>query len=221
MHAASCAPGFARTLWPLAFACTIALYGMAARADEHATPGPGTVAQCAGATAMLPTLRSLAHGEVAALHIPEASQHLPELAFESPKGEAVTLGQLGGKTRLVNIWATWCAPCRKEMPSLDRLQQQLGGGDFDVVVINTDLRDPSRQVRFLDEIGVKSLTRYADPSARTFQILKQAGRATTLPATVLVDQEGCELAFLSGSLEWDHPETIAFLRAAIGKSSAR
>jgi len=210
-----------RGLLPLTFALMVALQGMAARADEHVATRPGAVAQCDGATAMLPTLRSLAHGEVAALRVPEASQHLPELAFETPKGEAVTLGQLGGKTRLVNLWATWCAPCRKEMPSLDRLQQQLGGGDFDVVVINTDLRDPLRQMRFLDEIGVKSLTRYADPSARTFQILKQAGRATTLPATVLVDRDGCELAFLTGPLEWDHPDTIAFIQAAIGKSSAR
>jgi hypothetical protein len=107
------------------------------------------------------------------------------------------------------------------MPSLDRLQHQLGGGDFEVVAINTDLRDPLRQMRFLDEIGVKSLSRHADPSARTFQILKQAGRATTLPTTLLIDRDGCELAFLSGSLEWDHPDTIAFIRAAIRRPGAR
>ena len=107
------------------------------------------------------------------------------------------------------------------MPSLDRLQQRLGGPDFEVVVINNDLRDPLRQARFLDDIGVKALTRYADPSGRTFQMLKQAGRATTLPATLLVDPDGCELAFLSGSLEWDHPDTIAFIQAAIRKSSER
>jgi thiol-disulfide isomerase/thioredoxin len=207
------------TLSPAALAALsmIALASTSLLASDapHATTRTGTVAQCTGATAMLATLRSLAHGEVAALHVPEASQHLPELAFETPTGDAVTLGQLGGKTRLVNLWATWCAPCRKEMPALDRLQQQLGGPDFEVVVINTDLRDPLRQMRFLDDIGVKSLTRFADPSARTFQILKQAGRATTLPTTLLVDHDGCELAFLSGSLEWDHPDTIAFLQAAI------
>ncbi len=214
---------FAGRLLPLTFALTIVaqLQGAAARADERLTTKTGTVGQCAGATAMLPKLKSLAHGEVATLHVPEASQHLPELEFMTPNGETVTLSRLGGKTRLVNLWATWCAPCRQEMPSLDRLQQQLGGPDFEVVIINNDLRDPLRQMRFLDDFGVKALTRYADPSGRTFQMLKQAGRATSLPATLLVDHDGCELASLSGPLEWDHPDTIAFLQAAIGKSSAR
>jgi thiol-disulfide isomerase/thioredoxin len=197
------------------------LQGAVVRADERSTTKTGAVEGCAGATAMLPKLRSLASGEVATLHVPEASQYLPEIEFAAPSGERVTLRQLGGKTRLVNLWATWCAPCRQEMPSLDRLQQQLGGPDFEVVIINNDLRDPVRQMRFLDDIGVKALARYADPSGRTFQTLKQAGRATSLPATLLVDRDGCELAFLSGPLEWDHPDTIAFLQAAIGKSSAR
>jgi thiol-disulfide isomerase/thioredoxin len=214
---------FAGRLLPLTVALTIVahLQSAAVRADERPTITTDTVKQCDRATAMLPKLRSLVHGEVATLHVPEASQRLPELAFVAPNGEPVTLRQLGGKTRLVNLWATWCAPCREEMPSLDRLQQQLGGPDFEVVIINNDLRDPVRQMRFLDDIGVKALARYADPSGRTFQTLKRAGRATSLPATLLVDRDGCELAFLSGPLEWDHPDTIAFLQTAIGKSSAR
>jgi thiol-disulfide isomerase/thioredoxin len=214
---------FAGRLLPLTVALTIVahLQGAVVWADDRPTTKTDTVKRCDRATAMLPKLRSLAHGEVATLNVPEASQHLPELAFVAPNGEPVTLRQLSGKTRLVNLWATWCAPCRQEMPSLDRLQQQLGGPDFEVVIINNDLRDPVRQMRFLDDIGVKALARYADPSARTFQMLKQAGRATSLPTTLLVDHDGCELAFLSGPLEWDHPDAIAFLQAAIGESRAR
>ena len=88
---------------------------------------------------------------------------------------------------LVNLWATWCVPCRKEMPALDALQAELGGDKFDVVAINIDTRDPEKPLAFLKDAGVTHLAYYADQSAKVFQELKLAGKAFGMPTTLIVD----------------------------------
>ncbi len=115
-------------------------------------------------------------GEVAAFQALKTPRPLPNLAFLSPDGKPMTLADMKGRTVLLNLWATWCAPCRKEMPALDELQGAFGGKDFEVAAINIDTRNLERPRAWLAEHGITRLAYYSDPEARTFQELKRAGR---------------------------------------------
>lgn len=173
------------------------------------------IAACKAAQPLSAALKPLAKGEVAALQIPAEPTRLRDLSFKLPDGRDTTLSAFRGKTVLVNLWATWCAPCRHEMPALDRLQQKFGGPDFEVVAINIDTRNAEKAKAFLDEVGVKSLALYADPTARIFQDLKSVGRAFGMPTTLLLDKDGCELAYLAGPAEWSSPDAFAFVGRAL------
>jgi thiol-disulfide isomerase/thioredoxin len=137
-----------------------------------------------------------------------------DLAFEGPDGRKLSLSDFRGKAVLLNIWATWCAPCREEMPALDRLQALAGGADFEVVALNIDTARLERRRQFLDEIGVKSLAFYADPTADVFQALKRAGKAVGLPTTFLIDADGCEMGALAGAAAWDSEDARRLIAAA-------
>ena len=106
---------------------------------------------CTGAVDLARKIAPLAHGEVAALTMATAPLRLPDLSFEDAEGKPRKLSEWRGKTVLVNLWATWCVPCRKEMPALDNLQAKLGGKDFEVVAVNIDTRDPEKPKNFLKE----------------------------------------------------------------------
>lgn len=176
------------------------------------------VAACKAAQPLAAALKPLAKGEVAALQIPKEPARLIDLSFRMPDGRDTTLSAFRGKAVLVNLWATWCAPCRHEMPALDRLQQKFGGADFEVVAINIDTRNFDKPKQFLDEVGVRALAQYADPSAKIFQDLKAAGRAFGMPTTILLDKNGCELATLAGPAEWSSPDAFAFIGKALGRA---
>jgi thiol-disulfide isomerase/thioredoxin len=118
---------------------------------------------------------------------------------------------------LFNLWATWCVPCRKEMPALDALQGKLGGPDFEVVSVNIDTRNLDKPQAWLKEVGINRLTSYADPSAKVFQELKAIGKAFGMPTTLIVDRNGCEVATLAGPAEWASADAIKLVNAAIGK----
>ena len=98
-----------------------------------------------------------------------------------------------GKTLLVNLWATWCVPCRKEMPALDTLEGKLGGPDFQVVAVNVDTARLDRPKAFLHDAGIEHLASFADPSGNVLQVLKGDGQLLGLPTTLLIDKGGCEL----------------------------
>ncbi len=119
---------------------------------------------------------------------------------------------------LLNLWATWCVPCRAEMPTLDKLEGELGGPDFQVVAVNIDTRNPQRPKDFLKQIGVKNLAYYADPSAQAFQDLKDIGRAFGMPTTLLVDPKGCEIGTIAGPADWASNDALKLIKAALGKS---
>ena len=172
-------------------------------------------AQCTAAAARVASLKPLATGEIAALQVPEKPTPVVPLSFQNAKGEPVTLASFKGKTILLNLWATWCAPCRKEMPALDALQGALGSEAFEVVAVNIDTRNFDKPKAFLDEIKVARLGYYADPSAKIFQDLKAAGKAFGMPTTLLIDPNGCELASLAGPAEWSSLEALAFVKAAL------
>jgi thiol-disulfide isomerase/thioredoxin len=172
---------------------------------------------CAASAATAAGLRPLVGGEIAAVQVAASPRPMNELAFKAPDGSDLKLSAFRGRTVLLNLWATWCAPCRKEMPALDRLQGELGGPDFEVVAINIDQRNPDRPLAFLKDIGVSRLQHYTDASARVFQDLRAANRALGMPTTLLIDKAGCELAILHGPAEWASPEAIRFIRAALGR----
>ena len=140
---------------------------------------------------------------------------LPDLAFEDTDGKPRKLSEWRGKTVLVNLWATWCVPCRKEMPALDALEGKLGGPSFQVVAISIDTRDPDKARTWLKEVGIGGLAYYADPSAKVFQDLKMVGRAAGMPTTLLVDPEGCELGTVAGPAEWASEDAVKLVSAAL------
>jgi thiol-disulfide isomerase/thioredoxin len=173
---------------------------------------------CKGSVERARALVPFSRGEVAAFSAAEKPRRLPELSFTNAESKPVTLSDFRGRVALVNLWATWCVPCRKEMPALDELEHKLGGADFSVVAINIDTGDRSKPKKFLGEIGVKHLAYFEDPSTNVFQDLKRYGRSIIgLPATVLVDRDGCELGVLAGPAEWASEDALKLLRAAIGR----
>lgn len=210
-------PGM-RLAGPLLFVLILgvaSLYAFGGLGNLIGGKGGENTAQCRMAQAKAASLKPLAKGEIAALQVTEKPAPATPLSFQNAKGEPVTLASFKGKTILLNLWATWCAPCRKEMPALDALQGELGGAAFEVVAVNIDTRNFEKPKAFLEEIKVTRLGYYADPSAKIFQDLKAAGRAFGMPTTLLIDANGCELAHLAGPAEWASPEALAFVRAAL------
>jgi thiol-disulfide isomerase/thioredoxin len=172
---------------------------------------------CRPAVELAQKLAPLARGEVAAVNVAKAPLKLPDLAFSDDGGKPLTLAHWRGRTVLLNLWATWCVPCRKEMPALDALEQRLGGPGFEVVAINIDTRDADKPKAWLKEVGVEKLAYYTDPSAKTFQDLKAIGRAFGMPTTLLVDPTGCEIGAIAGPAEWASDDALKLIEAAIGK----
>ena len=169
---------------------------------------------CRGAVDLARKLAPLAHGEVAALTMATAPLRLPDLVFEDAEGNSKKLSDWRGRTVLVNLWATWCVPCRKEMPALENLQTRLGGPNFEVVAVNIDTRDTEKPKNFLKEVNLTRLGYFSDPKAKVFQDLKATGRALGMPTSVLVDGEGCEIATIAGPAEWDSEDAVKLISAA-------
>jgi thiol-disulfide isomerase/thioredoxin len=159
----------------------------------------------------------LAHGEVAALTVASEPLRVPDLAFRDGDGNEHKLSEWHGRTVLLNLWATWCVPCRREMPALDALQTKLGGPGFDVVAVNIDTRNPDKPRSFLRDVGVAKLAYYADPKAEVFQDLKQIGRAFGMPTTMLVGPSGCEIGTMAGPAEWASDDGVKLIEAALSR----
>jgi thiol-disulfide isomerase/thioredoxin len=170
---------------------------------------------CGPAVDLARKLAPLAHGEVAALTMATAPLRLPDLAFEDADGKPKKLSDWHGHTVLVNLWATWCVPCRREMPALESLQTKLGGPNFEVVAVNIDTRDPEKPRNFLKEANLTRLGFFNDQKAKVFQDLKVVGRALGMPTSVLVDGEGCEIATIAGPAEWGSEDAVKLITAAL------
>jgi thiol-disulfide isomerase/thioredoxin len=150
-------------------------------------------------------------GHVAAFVYKPQPADLPALAFVDGEGKPRTLADWKGKTVLLNLWATWCGPCRKEMPDLDRLQAELGSAKFEVVALSVDRAGVAGSKKFLDQIATKSLALYVDPTARMASELRVIG----LPATLLIDADGREIGRLLGPAEWASDDAKALINSAI------
>ncbi len=164
---------------------------------------------CRGAVELARKLAPLAQGEVAGLTLATAPLRLPDLAFEDADGKPKKLSDWRGRTVLVNLWATWCVPCRKEMPALESLQTRLGGA------VNIDTRDPEKPKNFLKDANLTRLGYFSDQKAKVFQDLKGVGRALGMPTSVLVDGQGCEIGTIAGPAEWASDDAVQLITAAL------
>jgi thiol-disulfide isomerase/thioredoxin len=145
---------------------------------------------------------------------------VPDLAFKDGAGRDRTLKDWRGRTVLLNLWATWCVPCRKEMPALDALEGKLGGQNFEVVAVDIDTRDPQKPLAFLKDVGITRLGYFSDPSAHVFEDLKTAGKAFGMPTTLLIDRSGCEIGNMAGPAEWASDDGVKLVSAAIADDQA-
>ena len=177
-------------------------------------PGDPT---CRAALDLARRIAPLAHGEVAAVKAAEEGRRLPVVAFRDGTGQARSLADWTGRTVLLNLWATWCVPCRREMPALDALQRKLGGPDFEVVAVNIDTRDPDKPRAWLRDNGITHLAYYSDAGAKVFQDLKAVGKAIGMPTSLIVGPNGCEIASLAGPAEWASPDGVTLMGAALGQ----
>lgn len=160
-----------------------------------------------------------ATGDVAAMIALEEPKLMPAHEFIDPNGDVQSIDMFNGKMTLVNLWATWCAPCREEMPALSELQTAKQGADFEVVTINIDRGDRNKPEGFLNEIGVDNLPLYQDSSMGIFNALKKEGLAFGLPVTMLVDENGYILASMNGPAHWSSPDALNYIDAAIATNS--
>lgn len=172
----------------------------AQRSDSAGNTGPGTVR----APAAVAGFEFSAH---------DRPRPLPAtLRFVRGDGQAMTLGDLRGRAILLNVWATWCAPCRDEMPALDRLQAALGNEGFEVVALSIDRQGVSAVEPFYRQLGLRSLGIYVDPTGGAGRELGAVG----IPTTLLIDREGMEVARKVGPAEWDSPGIAGAIRKHLG-----
>ncbi len=140
-----------------------------------------------------------------------APRHLPPFVFTSGSGGPMTLRYFRGRIVLLNVWATWCPTCRRELPTLDRLQKKLGGKDFEVVALSIDREGIEAIAPFFREIGVKDLHIYFDRRSAVLGEYVIVG----LPTTLIIDRGGREIGRLTGPANWDTPELAGLLRNLI------
>lgn len=190
------------------------VYVTVGRPDNAVRPSPQTSPVEASKPADAPSgpgANALSQGQMAAFVFRKAPEAVPDVKFQDSTGRERTLSDFRGKVVLLNLWATWCLPCRKEMPALDRLQRDLGSDRFEVVAVSVDRTGLQGARKFLDEAKVDKLALYADGTARMATTLRAAG----LPATLLLDAEGREVGRLLGPAEWDSEEAKRLIRAVM------
>ena len=184
---------------------------------ETARPAGKAASDCPADSARLAAkLAPLAKDDLAALTVASEPRRAEQFAFEREDGGKLTLADFRGRAVLLNLWATWCVPCRAEMPALDRLQAAKGDQGFEVVAVNVDTARLERRAAFLDSVGVKALARYADPSGDAFETLRRDGKALGLPVTLIIDKDGCEVGAVEGGIKWDSAEAQALVGALKG-----
>jgi len=181
------------------------------RSGEMSLKSAAQSSQGSEAAGALSPLKGLNKGAMAPLVVRPKPLDLPHFTFVAGDGEERSLKDFAGKIVLFNLWATWCVPCREEMPALDRLQAKLGGQDFAVVAVNIDKGGSEKAAEFLKETGVAQLPLYTDPSGKLFATVKAVG----MPTTLIIDGDGKEIARLVGPADWASPEAVAVIEAAI------
>ena len=156
-------------------------------------------------------IAALREGDMKKLNVHAEPEPVSDQPFTTGQGGEARLTDYAGKVVLVNFWATWCAPCRKEMPMLAELQQEFGGEAFEVVTIAVGRNARPGMEKFFDEIGVDNLPLHIDRP----MTLSRAMGVLGLPVTLLVDRDGNEVARLQGDAVWNSDSAKAIIRAMI------
>ena len=162
------------------------------------------------------SLAGLNKGAMAPLLARPTPLDLPDINFNDASGAPKSLADWRGKVVLLNVWATWCVPCRDEMPALDRLQTELGGNAFEAVAVNIDKNGPDKARAFLQETGATHLALYTDPSGKLFAALKTVG----MPTTLIIDRNGKEIGRLVGPADWGSPEAKRVIEVAVAQPAS-
>ena len=157
--------------------------------------------------------KAFATGSLAGFIIHPQRKDIAAFSFGNDKGQTLDLSKWKGRVVLLNLWATWCAPCRKEMPDLSKLQTALGGPDFEVVALSLDRKGLAASQAFLKETGVSNLAAYVQPDGKPLAALEALG----LPATILIDRNGKEAGRILGSVDWASPESQAMVKALLAE----
>lgn len=183
------------------------------QADGRKAGSDAPAAQASAPAATNGVTRALATGTMAAFLVKAERKPVKDVAFADGAGKALKISDWKGKVVLVNLWATWCAPCRKEMPDLARLQKEMGSDQFEVVAVSVDRKGAEASSAFLKETGADSLKLYVEPTTAIVTDLEAAG----LPSTVLIDRKGNEIGRLLGPANWASPEAKALIAAALAE----
>jgi thiol-disulfide isomerase/thioredoxin len=157
--------------------------------------------------------KALAIGPMAGVVIPSQRKTIAPFTFKDANGKDLGLSAFKGHVVLLNLWATWCSPCRKEMPDIAKLQKDLGGTDFEVVALSVDRKGLEASQAFLTEIGADSLKAYTDQESKSLAAIQALG----LPASVLIDRNGMEAARILGPAQWASPEAEAMIKVLIAE----
>ncbi len=190
----------------------------------NAGPSPEMTAgaDCPADDTIRAAIDAAAQGELAGMVATASGHGYDDLSFLDPAGAPTSLRALRGEVLLVNFWATWCIPCRTEMPALSALQSVYEGRGAKVVTINLDVGEDgsAKGAAFLEEIDTPNLPLYADPSMESFDVLRQRGAALGLPTTLLIGPDGCEWGVLQGPAEWNTPDGFRLVDAALAIAAA-
>ncbi|HVX36836.1 MAG TPA: redoxin family protein [Hyphomicrobium sp.] len=213
--AANNAGGPQKALWIVALTALIgfgAVYVIGGRFDNAGSSKSGAVAQNSSTPSVGATGESsFKLGKMAAFVAKKTPEPLPDITFQDAAGKEVTLSSFKGKTILLNLWATWCGPCREEMPALNRLQTELGSDKFEVVALSLDRKGYEASKKFLEDLKADKVNLYADPTAKQGMELKLLG----MPTTILINKDGLEVGRLAGAAEWDSDDAKKLIQSAM------
>jgi thiol-disulfide isomerase/thioredoxin len=184
--------------------------------NEQLTPVqiPDLVSELPPAVEPKTVTKALATGNLAAFVVKPERKPVAELFFLDGAGKTRSIKEWRDRVVLVNLWATWCAPCRKEMPELAGLERRYGSKDFEVVAISLD-RESAKAATFLEETQARGLKLYVDPTSKSIELLSALG----LPATVLIDRQGREIGRLLGPADWTSPEALRLISVALNEAN--
>lgn len=189
------------------------VYVMESRSGNGAATQTADAGQCAASKDRIARLTPLMKGQVAAMAPVDPPRRLDQLTFKDGSGAERRMADFAGRSVLLNLWATWCVPCREEMPALDALEKAEGNDRFEVVAVNIDTGGDEKPRAFLSETGVSALKPYRDSSMGIFNALKREGLAFGLPVTLLIDDQGCLLSAMNGPASWDSADGRALVTA--------
>lgn len=174
------------------------------------------VAACAPPPGAVAAVDAAATGQLAALNGTGTGRSYADMKFLDPAGKPTSIAAFAGKKLLVNFWASWCIPCRAEMPALNDIAGKYNSEGFMVLPVNTGETQEGKAAAFLAEGNWPNLPLYVDPDFTVIDRLKTTAVSVGLPATVLLDETGCEIAVLQGPAEWNTPDGHRVIEALLG-----